>query len=261
MKRGLRAIIHLPGHTITKIDEPMIFNQAEFDIRCEWGIPGVAQLAPISDVVIIVDVLSFSTCVEIATERGAVVFPCRWKDETAAVFAASVNAELADSQRNNAQYSLSPQSLASIPKGTRLVLPSPNGATLTLATAKTPTLAGCLRNYRAVALAAQTYGKRIAVIPAGERWPDRSLRPALEDWLAAGAFISQLQGNLSPESQVALAAFRHAERDIERVIKQCGSGKELIARGFEEDVSLASALNVSECVPLLVNGAYERADL
>jgi 2-phosphosulfolactate phosphatase len=63
---------------------------------------------------------------------------------------------LADSQRNNSQYSLSPQSLASIPKGTRLVLPSPNGATLTLATEKTPTLAGCLRNYRAVALAAQS---------------------------------------------------------------------------------------------------------
>lgn len=239
----------------------MIFNQAEFDIRCEWGIHGVAQLAPISDVIIIVDVLSFSTCVEIATERGAVVFPYRWQDETAEVFAASVNAELADRQRNNSKYSLSPQSLANIPEGTRLVLPSPNGATLTLGTGNTPTLAGCLRNYRAVALAAQKYGKRIAVIPAGERWADGSLRPALEDWLGAGAILSQLQGSVSPEAQVASAAFRHAETDVEWLIKQCGSGQELIARGFEENVGLASALNISDCVPRLVNRAYERVEL
>ena len=36
----------------------MTFNQCEFDIRCEWGENGVHQLAPISDAVIIVDVLS-----------------------------------------------------------------------------------------------------------------------------------------------------------------------------------------------------------
>jgi len=44
------------------------------------------------------------------------------------------------------------------------------------------------------------------------------------------------------------------------LIKQCGSGKELIARGFEEDVVLASALDVSACVPTLINGAYARAE-
>jgi 2-phosphosulfolactate phosphatase len=234
----------------------MIFNQSEFDIRCEWGENGVVQLAPTSDVVVIVDVLSFSTCVDIATSRGAIVYPYRWRDETAITFAASIGAELADGKRTDAGYSLSPQSLTQIPKGTRLVLPSPNGSTLTMRTEKTPTIAGCLRNYRAVALAAQKHGLRIAIIPAGERWSDGSLRPALEDWIGAGAIISELNGNLSPEAGAALAAFRNTQSEIEKVVRQIGSGKELIERGFEANVSLASALNASECVPLLVDGAF-----
>ena len=55
----------------------LTFSQSEFHIRCEWGENGVAQLAPISDVVVIVDVFSFSTCIQIATHRRAVVFPYR----------------------------------------------------------------------------------------------------------------------------------------------------------------------------------------
>lgn len=234
----------------------MIFNQLEFDIRCEWGENGVLQLAPISDVVVIVDVLSFSTCVDIATSRGAIIYPCRWKDERALAFAASVGAELANAQRTDAGHSLSPQSLIHIPAGTRLVLPSPNGATLSTCSGTTPTIAGCLRNYQAVAAAAQKYGPRIAVIPAGERWNDGSLRPALEDWIGAGAIINQLNGQLSPEASAALAVFRSTQSQVETVIRRSSSGKELIERGFEADISLATALNASHCVPLLVNGAY-----
>lgn len=67
----------------------MSFDQAEFEVRCEWGEKGVAQLAPISDVVVIIDVLSFSTCIDIANSRGAIVFPYQWKDESAQTFAQS----------------------------------------------------------------------------------------------------------------------------------------------------------------------------
>jgi 2-phosphosulfolactate phosphatase len=125
------------------------FSQAEFDVRCEWGEQGIEQLVPISDVVIIVDVLSFSTTVNIATSRDAMIFPYRWKDASAAVFAASVGAIVADASRASPGYSLSPQSLLHLPSGTRLVLPSPNGAALTLGTGRVLTLAGCLRNAQA----------------------------------------------------------------------------------------------------------------
>jgi 2-phosphosulfolactate phosphatase len=71
----------------------------------------LAQLLPASDVVVIVDVLSFSTCVEIATARGALIFPFPAHDETARVFAQSVDAELAGNRRAHASYTLSPESL------------------------------------------------------------------------------------------------------------------------------------------------------
>ena len=235
----------------------MVFDQSEFEIRCEWGENGVAQLAPISDVVIVVDILSFSTCVEIANSRGAIVFPYHWKDRSARDFATSIGAEFADRRNSSSRYKLSPASMTQISNNTRLVLPSPNGSTLSLKTGKTPTLAGCLRNSRTIAAIATIYGKRIAVIPAGEKWEDGSLRPAFEDWVGAGAILSHLKGsNLSPEAQAATAAYQSAQSSLKSLLKQCSSGKELIEKGFEQDVDLAAELDVSDCVPTLVDGAY-----
>ena len=235
----------------------MTFAQSAFDVRCEWGLQGVEQFAPSSDVVIIVDVLSFTSCVEIATAQGATIFPYRGDD--AAGFARSMHAELA-ARWGESGYSLSPHSLLSLPAGLRLVLPSPNGSTLSLSSAETPTLAGCLRNARAVAAAAARYGRRITVIPAGERWrQDGSLRPSYEDWLGAGAIISHLSGRPSPEARAARAAFLDAGDELPALLAQCGSAVEHIERGLAENVGLVSALDVSDCVPVLVDGAYRRA--
>ncbi|MBV9388167.1 MAG: 2-phosphosulfolactate phosphatase [Chroococcidiopsidaceae cyanobacterium CP_BM_ER_R8_30] len=249
-------------------DPSNFYNQSNFEIRCEWGAKGVEQLAPISDAIVIVDVLSFSTSVEIANSRGAIVFPYPWNKEDARTFAESVGAELAVRRGDrgvHSHYSLSPLSLSRIPEGSRLVLPSPNGSTLSLATGNIPTLAGCLRNSRAVALAAMGYGSRITVIPAGEKWQDGSLRPAFEDWIGAGAILSHLKGHFSAEAQAAVSAWHNCETTaadhdaqphLKQLLKQCGSGKELIGKGFEPDVELAAELDVSDCVPRLVNQAY-----
>ncbi len=237
----------------------MIYDQSEFDLRCEWGAQGVSQLASISDVVIIVDVLSFSTCVEIANNNGAIIFPYAYKDESVIDYAKSLQAELASHRQRwtTSGYSLSPKSVEQIPAGTRLVLPSPNGSFLTLHTGNTPTLAGCLRNCQAVAEFAQKYGDKIAVIPAGERWKDdSSLRPAFEDLIGAGTILSYLRGSLSPEAEAAVAAFQACQQDLLGYLKKCSSGKELIEKGFESDVELSAAFNVSNCVPLLSDNAY-----
>ncbi len=234
----------------------MIYDQTEYDIACEWSVEGVSMLAPTADVVIVVDVLTFTTCVEFATNQGgAVIFPYCWKDETTYDFAHKVNAEVAD--RNNPNgFNLSVTSLQNLPENTRLVLPSPNGSLVSLLAEDTPVIAGCLRNCRAVAKSAMKKGRRVAVIPAGERWENDALRPCVEDLIGAGAIISYLQGRLSPEALVAKTVFENLSADLIENMKNCISGREKIARGEETDLHLAAELNCSDCVPILKNNAF-----
>ena len=119
------------------------------------------------------------------------------------------------------------------------------------------TLTGCFRNCEAVAAYAQQQGETITVIACGERWgQDDSLRPSLEDWLGAGAIIAYLSGTKSPEARAAAAAFHDARDDLASLVKTCSSGRELIERGFEEDVDLAVQWNVSSGAPVFVKGAF-----
>jgi len=139
------------------------FAQDGFSARFEWGPTGAQALAPVVDVLVIVDVLSFTTAVQVAVARGARVYPYRYRDDSAAIFAQSINATLAvDRQRVSAEtpYSLSPASLTAIPAETSLVLPSPNGSAISALAAQLgrPMLAGCLRNAAAVAAAARARG-------------------------------------------------------------------------------------------------------
>jgi 2-phosphosulfolactate phosphatase len=234
------------------------FDQAEFQVRCEWGLAGLRALGPISDVVVIVDVLSFTTAMDIATARGGVVFPYPLKGESAASYAESLDAELASPDRGSG-FSLSPASLRSLPAGYRLVLPSPNGAALSFTADHPIVLAGCLRNAAAVAHAAARLGSTVAVVPAGEMWSTGELRPSLEDWIGAGAVIDACPGTRSPEASLAAGAFRYSREDLSQALRGSGSGKELIERGFSLDVDLAAELNVSTNVPRLVTRSFVSA--
>lgn len=231
--------------------------------HCEWGPNGVLAFRQTAKVLIIVDVLSFSTAVDIAVARGAAIVPFPLGDGEAAKIAAAATGALLASAKRDGGYSLSPVSLQAIPAGTKLLLPSPNGSKLSLAGGGATVFAGCLRNARAVAAAAlqAAAGGDIAVIPAGERWrADDSLRPAIEDLIGAGAILEALGLPLSPEARVARDAYLSAAPNLADTIGQSVSGRELFDRGFAQDVELAVAANVSAAAPVLRGGAYRDAN-
>ncbi|MGY0499748.1 2-phosphosulfolactate phosphatase [Nocardia sp. FBN12] len=244
---------------------PQWARQDGFGIRVEWGRAGAAALGPGAGCLVVIDVLSFTTSVSVATAAGTAVFPYRWRDDSARAFAAAKAAELAVGRREGGPWSLSPAAIRRAPFTERLVLPSPNGSTIAAAVEGTPVVAACLRNVSAVAdwLLAQRWGtpdRPIAIIAAGEHWPGTDIvRPALEDWLGAGALAAALidrgLATPSPEAAIAATAF-DGTADVGALVADCASGRELAAIGFAEDVAIAIELDSDSTVPVLANGAF-----
>src|SRR5712692_62584 len=105
------------------------FDQAGYDVRVEWGVSGLEALLAVTDVVVVVDVLSFSTCVDMAVANGALVFPFGENGAAARSFADRVGAACAG-PRGEGEFSLSPRTFAAVERDARIVLPSPNGGAL-----------------------------------------------------------------------------------------------------------------------------------
>jgi 2-phosphosulfolactate phosphatase len=230
----------------------------DMNVVCEWGLSGLRASAR-GRVVVIVDVLSFSTATTIAVGAGATILPCEWNDERASAMAKTEGAEVA-SKRGEGRFSLAPASLRDVPRGLRLVLPSPNGSTLAFAARKLDAAAivvGCLRN--AAAVASWAGDRPVAVIAAGEKWADGSLRFAIEDWLGAGAIVSRLAGSRSHDAEAAAVAFMSMRGKLREVLAASRSGIELIEKGYPDDVDLASDLDVDGTVPLLLGNAFTLA--
>ncbi|MHC5718786.1 MAG: SDR family NAD(P)-dependent oxidoreductase, partial [Nostoc sp.] len=60
----------------------------------------------------------------------------------------------------------------------------------------------------------------------------------------------------SGQSLAPMATFQAFWQDLLGYLKKCSSGKELIEKGFESDVELSAAYNISDCVPLFTDNAY-----
>lgn len=248
-------------------------RQRAYRVRLDWGPTGATALGGSEDggvdVAVVVDVLSFTTTLTVAVERGLEVHPFPWRDTRAASYAAEHDAVLAvgrsEAVGHPGAVSLSPASVLAAEGVRRLVLPSPNGSSISagLAGSGATVVGASLRNRRAVAgwIAGAT-GPRlsIGVVAAGERWPDGSLRPAAEDLWGAGAVLAALVDlgidDLSPEARLAEEAFRAVRPRLHRDLAACASGRELIARGFPDDVLVAADLDASEAVPVLHEGIF-----
>ena len=266
-------------------------SQDRHPVRLEWGADGALALTRHAIAggarvyAVVVDVLSFTTSVSVAADAGLRVLPYRWGREAAQDFADDRSAVLAQPRSGTRPggISLSPRSIRNSQVTGAIVLPSPNGSTIAerLAESGAVVLVGALRNRAAVGrwlaqrpgiLHAPPHEGGAAVVllvPAGERWPDGSLRLAVEDlWGAGGvaaALVEQLveprggntaSGLLSPEAETARLAFVGVRGRLADELAACASGRELIDSGWPDDVAIAGELDASSSVPVLTEGAF-----
>lgn len=234
---------------------------------------------------VVVDVLSFTTSVTVAADAGITVLPYRWGDDGARDLAVERSAVLAQprSDTRDGGVSLSPRSIRDNALASAIVLPSPNGSTIAekLAGSGAVVVAAALRNRAAAGrwLARQLTGSLVEpghakavvlLVPAGERWPDGSLRPAVEDLWGAGGVADELRQRLggsgiedrpasrllSPEANAARLAYVGVRDGLDDALGACASGRELVESGWPDDVAIAGELDSSLSVPVLVDGAF-----
>ena len=248
------------------------YGQAGFGVRFDWGLQGATAISADAAAVVVVDVLSFSTTLSVAVDAGIQVFPYRFRDASAAAFAATRGAVLAVGRREAGPtgVSLSPVSVrrATEPGGplsatSKLVLPSPNGAAICrqLGEANALVIGACLRNATACAeWVVKAVRGPVAVVAAGERWPGDALRPAVEDLWGAGLVIDALAslgaGPVSPEAASARAAYRSLGRNPALALAACASGLELSGDGYGDEIAVAAEIDVSRRVPVLAGEAF-----
>lgn len=203
---------------------PSPFDQSAYQVRLEWGLAGLARLAE-ADVVVIVDVLHFSSTLADAVAGGRTV-------------------DLAEAA------SWSNDSVAP-------------ALAVTAAAGGAAVLVGSIRNATAVARTVQSIQEErqartsVALVAAGERDGSSDVRFAVEDHLGAGAIIAALTDlgidHTAPDAAVAAEGFRALRRALTHLISASGSGRD---SSDAEAVAAASRLDAVETVPVFRDRSF-----
>ena len=216
---------------------PSPFSQSTYQVRLDWGAAGLARLAD-ADIVVVVDVLRFSSTVVDAVASGTEVGLAEaehWSRNGAAVAAAASA-----------------------------------GSTVFVGGIRN---AGAVA--RAVQTVQERRQARtsVAVIAAGELDEKGALRFAVEDQLGAGAIIAALSArgidHTAPDAAVASEGFRALRGALRHMVGASGSGRELAggisatarieAAGLTPtSVADAAVLDAVEAVPVLRDGVFTR---
>lgn len=213
---------------------PSPFDQSPYQVRFEWGVAGLRRLAP-ADIVVVVDVLRFSSTVPDAVASGRTV----------------ALADAAGSSRNGAA-----------------VVAAAAEAIVLLGSLRNASAVA-----RAV-LAMQDQRQQrtsVSVIAAGELTDAGDLRFAVEDQLGSGSIIAALSevgiDHTSPEAAAACESARGLRRAMRHLLTASGSGRELeagvtatarieAAGLVPTGVAAASELDATDAVPLLSDGTF-----
>ncbi|MBT2474978.1 2-phosphosulfolactate phosphatase [Microbacterium sp. ISL-103] len=213
---------------------PSPFDQSTYQVRLEWGVGGLERLAP-ADIVVVVDVLRFSSSVSAAVASGTTVSladAVSWSRNGAAVAARAGDAVvLLGSLRNAAAVA------------------------------------------RAVTAVQERNQARtsVAVIAAGEADAGGAVRFAVEDQLGAGAIVAALTDlgidHTSPDAAVAAEGFRALKRALRHLIGASGSARELadgvaatermLSSGVVPSTAAQAAeVDALDVVPVLRDGSF-----
>lgn len=112
-----------------------------------------------------------------------------------------------------------------------------------------PVLMGCLRNAEAVALRAQSLGKRITVVALGDELGLLGFRPNFEDLMGAGAVISHLNGQKSTQAESAEDSFKYNLSSMESMLGRCSGGKLLVSHSSDDALKFVAQLNAVNVTP------------
>jgi len=213
---------------------PQPFDQSPYQVRFDWGVAGLRRLAP-ADIVVVVDVLRFSSTVTDAVASGRAVSltdAAGWSRNGAVVAGAAGEATVLIGALRNASAVA------------RAVLEIQNR-----------------RQQRT----------SVAVIAAGELTDAGDLRFAVEDQLGAGSIIAALSDlgadHTSPEAAAACESARGLRRAMRHLLTASGSGRELAdgvaatakmeAAGIvPTEVAAAAEVDATDVVPMLEGEAF-----
>lgn len=198
---------------------PSPFDQSTYQVRLDWGVDGLDRLAS-ADVVVVVDVLRFSSTVADTVASGSTVSlddAREWSRNGASVAARAGDAIVLIGGLRNASAVA-----------------------------------------RAIAVLQERNQARtsVNVIAAGESDAAGVVRFAVEDHLGAGAIVAALTDlgidHTAPDAAVAAEGFRALSRALRHMVSASGSARELADGVFATDRMLAS-----EVVPTTVPSAAE----
>ncbi len=213
---------------------PQPFDQSSYQVRFEWGVAGLERLAP-ADVVVVVDVLRFSSTVTDAAAAGRTVSladALSWSRNGAAVAAAAGEGSVLIGSLRNAS-----------------------------AVARTVLEIQNRRRERT----------SVSVVAAGELTDASDLRFAVEDLLGAGTIIAALSDlgadHTSPEAAAACESARGLRRAMRHLLTASGSAKEIVA-GVDATAKMeatglvptapaaAAEVDATDVVPVLEGGEF-----
>jgi 2-phosphosulfolactate phosphatase len=194
-----------------------VAGQADDTYRFDWGTTGLRSVGRGAAVIIVVDVLSYTTAVDLTISHGGTT-PGSNLCREAATFAGAV--VLAGCLRNASAVGERARAWAS-------------GRPIAVIAAGDPVADGSVRN------AVED------LLGAG------AILAALDPSAAVSA------PRCSPEAAAARAAFMSARYRMVEHVGRCAGGLDLIERGWAEDVDIAAAVDVSRTVPILRADNFE----